>query len=155
LKKQEDPAEAAAKIGMYGPMTRSIVQFFPTRLLCKRFNVKPPTHVQLDPDRATGDDSYVVDGGKNQSAGPAATSSFVPGARLELVSESAMNDIIRESGGFNAQFTATSGRSESDATEKPKEVVKVDAERNEALEADRAGDAVFKAIFGSDDEDEG
>jgi G patch domain-containing protein 1 len=38
--KEEDPAEAAAKIGMYGPLTRSIVEFTPSRLLCKRFNVQ-------------------------------------------------------------------------------------------------------------------
>jgi G patch domain-containing protein 1 len=41
-KKPEDPAEAAAKINMYGYLTRSTTDFFPTRLLCKRFNVKDP-----------------------------------------------------------------------------------------------------------------
>jgi len=40
--KPEDPAVAAAKINMYGPMTRSTMEFYPTRLLCKRFNVKDP-----------------------------------------------------------------------------------------------------------------
>jgi len=40
--KPEDPAVAAAKLNMYGPMTRSVTDFFPTRLLCKRFNVKDP-----------------------------------------------------------------------------------------------------------------
>ena len=30
----------------------------------------------------------------------------------------------------------------------------VEPERNEALEAERPGEAVFKAIFGSEDEDE-
>jgi G patch domain-containing protein 1 len=29
-------------MGMYGQMTRSVADFHPTRLLCKRFNVKPP-----------------------------------------------------------------------------------------------------------------
>jgi G patch domain-containing protein 1 len=38
--------------------------------------------------------------------------------------------------------------------EKPKEVV-VEPDRNEALEGQRAGEAVFKAIFGDDsDEDD-
>jgi hypothetical protein len=32
--------------------------------------------------------------------------------------------------------------------------VVVDRERNEALERERPGDAVFRAIFGSDDEDD-
>jgi len=42
--KATDPAEEAAKMGMYGQMTRSIADFHPTRLLCKRFNVKPPAN---------------------------------------------------------------------------------------------------------------
>ena len=37
--------------------------------------------------------------------------------------------------------------------EKEKEVV-VDAERNEALEGQKAGEAVFRAIFGDDSDDE-
>ena len=32
--------------------------------------------------------------------------------------------------------------------------VEIDPERNEALEKERPGDAVFRAIFGSEDEDE-
>src|SRR5438876_66728 len=42
--KAEDPALAAARMSMYGPMTRSTFTFYPTRLLCKRFNVRPPAH---------------------------------------------------------------------------------------------------------------
>lgn len=44
----KDPVEEAAKMGMYGPMTRSVDTFYPTRLLCKRFNVKPPAHSKTD-----------------------------------------------------------------------------------------------------------
>lgn len=40
--KKEDPAEEAAKVGMYGALTRTISDFYPTRLLCKRFNVRGP-----------------------------------------------------------------------------------------------------------------
>lgn len=43
-----DPAEEAAKLGMFGTMTRSVLDFYPTRLLCKRFNVKPPEHSRPD-----------------------------------------------------------------------------------------------------------
>ena len=50
--KQEDPAEAAARMGMYGPMTRSVQTFYPMRLVCKRFGVKPPAHVVTDPGEA-------------------------------------------------------------------------------------------------------
>ena len=48
-----DPAEEAARLGMFGPLTRSSQTFFPTRLLCKRFNVPPPAHVQPDNDTTT------------------------------------------------------------------------------------------------------
>lgn len=44
----KDPAEEAAKVGMYGTMTRTVIDFYPTRLLCKRFNVRPPEHVSKD-----------------------------------------------------------------------------------------------------------
>ncbi|KAH9907344.1 DUF1604-domain-containing protein [Xylariomycetidae sp. FL2044] len=50
--KPKDPAEEAASLGMYGAMTRSVADFYPSRLLCKRFNVKPPAHVQPDGDAA-------------------------------------------------------------------------------------------------------
>jgi len=45
-KKEEDeklsPQAHAAKLGMYGPMTREIKVWLPARLLCKRFGVKEP-----------------------------------------------------------------------------------------------------------------
>ena len=48
--KTTDPVEQAAKMGMYGHMTRSVQDFFPSRLLCKRFNVKAPAHSMPDPE---------------------------------------------------------------------------------------------------------
>ena len=53
--KYEDTHQAAAKLGMYGLMTRSSRMFQPTPLLCKRFNVKAPTRIEeVEPD-ATAD----------------------------------------------------------------------------------------------------
>ena len=46
--KPADEAEVAAQMGMFGSMTRSVQDFFPTRLLCKRFNVKAPAHSRPD-----------------------------------------------------------------------------------------------------------
>lgn len=37
-----DPAEEAARMGMFGVATRSISSFTPTRLLCKRFGIEMP-----------------------------------------------------------------------------------------------------------------
>lgn len=146
--KPEDPAEAAAKLGMFGPMTRSTADFYPTRLLCKRFNVKPPAHVQLDPDRA-GEDAG--NGGGFETGGGS--------KNLDLVSKSAMQDMLRDSGGRNQYLERrTADRDIEVRTEAAQDDVKpvvVDAERNEALEGQKAGEAVFKAIFGdSSDEEE-
>lgn len=49
-----DGAEQAAQLGLYGQLTRSEQDFFPTRLLCKRFNVpfRDPNPVSLEPSQA-------------------------------------------------------------------------------------------------------
>jgi G patch domain-containing protein 1 len=145
-KPTEDPAEAAAKVGMFGPMTRSSQDFYPTRLLCKRFNVKPPAHVQLDPDRTAEDGA---EGGiSSYQAGDGSH-----GRSLELVSKSALNDILIESGGRNQHLLSSVIGSGATDIRQPTEDV-VDPDRNEALEGERAGEAVFKAIFGDDDDDD-
>ena len=124
--KPQDPAEAAAHIGMFGPMTRSSISFYPARLLCKRFNVRPPGHVQQDP----------------AASAPSGGTQTAPGPK-ELVSQAVMIELVHAVG-------ATSGSGPP-----PRPPVVVEPERNDALEADRPGEAVFKAIFGSDDEGDG
>ncbi|OJD38720.1 uncharacterized protein BKCO1_400018 [Diplodia corticola] len=137
--KPADPAEEAAKLGMYGPMTRQILQFYPTRLLCKRFNVKPPENVQPDPNNAPGD----------------AASTAAPNRDLTVVSQSAIQEMMRENALRQPYSAPSDGARAADAQPMAAPVhAPVDVERNEALESEKAGDAVFKAIFGSDDEDE-
>lgn len=141
--KQEDPAEAAAKAGMFGRLTRSEEDFYPTRLLCKRFGVRPPAHVQPDPEneRAGGKDSGPV------------TNTGQPPRASELISKSDIDDLIRESGGRNQHFQTAIGGDVIPPVERPREVV-VDTERNEALEGERPGEAVFKSIFGDGSDEE-
>ena len=139
--KPEDPAVAAAKAGMFGQMTRSTISFYPARLLCKRFNVKPPDHVQMDPgDHPGGAESRP--GTRFQSGGYQTD----PGPK-DLIAQDVMDLILKESGREHLIKPAAAA-----AESEPAPVV--EPERNEALEAERPGDAVFKAIFGSDDEDE-
>ncbi|KKY19057.1 hypothetical protein UCDDS831_g05689 [Diplodia seriata] len=134
-----DPAEEAAKLGMYGPMTRQILQFYPTRLVCKRFNVKPPENVQPDPNNAPGD----------------AASTAAPNRDLTVVSQSAIQEMMRENALRQPYSAPSDGARAEDAQPTAAPVhAPVDVERNDALESEKAGDAVFKAIFGSDDEDE-
>ncbi|KAJ5082671.1 hypothetical protein N7532_011714 [Penicillium argentinense] len=155
--KPDSPAVAAAKMGMFGPMTRSTQPFYPSRLLCKRFNVKPPANVQLDPGEGPG-----------LSAGAGAGAGGGPGMRFqsggyqadtkarELISQDVMDMIMEESGRQPAAPSSdASGPNQAPAATSasaPPPVVELD--RNDALEAERPGDDVFKAIFGSDDEDE-
>lgn len=124
--KPEDPAEAAAKMGMYGHMTRSTHDWLPTRLLCKRFNVKPPAHVQAEAD---------VDATEAQRpAGPTPTRSMGQDTSSRPP-DTAPNDHVQPAGPSRQE-------------------VVVDSSRNEALEASRAGEEVFKAIFGDSSDDE-
>lgn len=145
--KPEDPAEEAAKIGMFGPMTRSTISFYPSRLLCKRFNVKPPAHVQLDPGDFPG-----AEGGHDRSRF-SATYQGGAGTRSDLVSQDVMNQLVRESA-MGSRATSTAVDSEKPVSMETREQIVIEPERNEALEGERPGDAVFKAIFGSDEEEE-
>ncbi|OOG00989.1 hypothetical protein ASPCADRAFT_202841 [Aspergillus carbonarius ITEM 5010] len=144
----EDPAVEAAKIGMFGPMTRSSLSFYPTRLLCKRFNVQPPDHVQLDPGEPSGRTEASTAGGRFQSAGYQTAS-----GPKELVSRDVMNQLMLEAGGGPLAPADTASPTQSTPAGSRAPIV-VEPERNDALEAERPGEAVFKAIFGSDDEDE-
>ena len=137
--KSKTPAEEAARMGMFGPMTRSEIRFFPTRLVCKRFNVQPPAHVTVDPGATPGDNGQSRDNSK-----------------LEMVGKIVMDEMMMEAAAMSPDRLHIT-RKDEEKVEKTSELPEramVDIERNEALEGDRAGEAVFKAIFGSDDEDE-
>jgi G patch domain-containing protein 1 len=121
VEKPEDPAFAAAKINMYGPLTRSVTDFFPTRLLCKRFNVKDP---------------HPVAAGEEENKETVDTS---------LINAEAVKELKRE---------ARSGGIYDLTPLEPEESVEVHTDRNEILEGERAGEEVFKSIFGEDSDDE-
>lgn len=156
--KEKTPAEAAAAVGMYGPLTRSVENFYPTRLLCKRFNIKPPSHVQVDP----GDVPPGPDTGQNGAAVPTPQthSTVLPQKRLELVGKKDMDDLRMSGGGMKVTTHDTileyidRSVDEKVQDQGKEETPLIDPERNEALEKERPGEAVFKAIFGSDSEDD-
>ena len=121
--KPEDPAVAAAKLNMYGHMTRSVTDFYPTRLLCKRFNVKDPHPVPAAEEE-----------GKETAA-----------ADVSLINADVVKELKREARGAGAYDLAPIAAEES---------VEVRADRNEVLEGKRAGEEVFKSIFGDDSDEE-
>lgn len=149
-KKMKDPAEEAAGLGMYGPLTRSTQAWHPMRLLCKRFNVKPPAHVMVDPGGAMA--------GSEGDAGAS-----LPQRNLELVGKREMEEMMRE-GNIGGKGMRAMGASVTqadpgmdggarEASVKKDEII-VDPEQNEALEKERPSDAMFKAVFGSESEEE-
>ena len=146
--KPDDPAVSAAKLGMFGPLTRSVKSFYPTRLLCKRFNVKAPANVQLDPDDGSG-----------KSAATSNMANRMPHSRFHSAgyqmetsgdldrtdSTPAHQKLLQLPGEVALEASTSTSRTEAAPA--------VDAARNDALEAQRPGDEVFRAIFGSDEED--
>ena len=119
--KPEDPAISAAKLEMYGSMTRSTSEFFPTRLLCKRFNVKDP-HPSVAGEE---ENKEIVD--------------------TSLINAEAVKELKREARGVGSY----------DLTELPiEDSVDVHPDKNEILEGERAGEEVFKSIFGDDSDEE-
>ncbi|KAK0365619.1 hypothetical protein LTR91_024699 [Friedmanniomyces endolithicus] len=155
--RSEDPAEKAAKMGMFGPLTRSKVPFYPTRLLCKRFNVRPPANVGADRDEGGGG------GAEGGGAG---------NKRLEVVNQASLDRMMREAnwekrpvageGGFvsGGMEGGSGGDGGGEAGGKEEELARerlpaeVSVDTNEALEGRKAGEAVFRAIFGDSDEEE-
>lgn len=162
-RKEQQPEMQAAAIGMYGPLTRSVVPFYPTRLLCKRFNVKLPDQVAPDPvptnnNKAQFQSQSHPSSSSTQQQPP--NSAALPQRRLELVGRKDMDDMLRESGrAGNQAFVAAEAGAINDEMNKttagPAVANIVDPERNDALEVERPGDAVFRAVFGSDSESEG
>ncbi|KAK3625736.1 hypothetical protein LTR56_020240 [Elasticomyces elasticus] len=169
--KEVDPAEQAAKLGLFGAMTRARLGWALTRLLCKRFNVRPPAGV--DPGEGAGGEG---------TAGGASTD-----PRLELVGKASLDRMMREAswggkakgegggfvgggveggfvgGGVQGGFVAgvLDGGSEeagevkaAEAETGREQAAVVNAEANEALEGRKAGEAVFRAIFGESDGEE-
>ncbi|KIV78988.1 hypothetical protein PV11_06583 [Exophiala sideris] len=141
--KPQDPAESAARIGMFGPMTRTVSNFYPTRLVCKRFNVPYPEHsASAATDKA--------------GTGPPESSSELPQFR-SFASAGIQQDVSADqkpAQGIEVGVEpAPAGTAENLETLPPASHV-MDSEKNEALEQERPGAAVFKAVFGSDDEDD-
>jgi G patch domain-containing protein 1 len=121
--KSKDPAVEAAKMNMYGQLTRTITDFYPTRLLCKRFNVKDPHPVPTD-----GEETKEV-------------------AATTLINAEKVQELKREARAVNVGTYDLAPIESHETTE-------IQPDRNEILEGERAGEEVFKSIFGDDSDDD-
>jgi G patch domain-containing protein 1 len=147
--KPADPAEEAAKMGMYGTMTRSTTDFYPTRLLCKRFNVPAPVHVQPDGEpeppaknSASAWNMPVPSNGNGGSSTAMTLDDLLQQAQDNSLDAPVVPKAVEDTAGL-AEAASTTTK------------VEIDSSVNEAVEGNRAQDDVLRAIFGdsSDDED--
>jgi G patch domain-containing protein 1 len=144
--KTKEPAEEAAALGMFGPLTRSVADFYPTRLLCKRFNVKLPAHVQPDEDLEPHT--------SRPSTEDALTQLRIDNHRANQPSRDPHPLAAGGSRGATGPDAAEDGLSAvANAPEIESADDHVDTTHNAALEGKRAGEEVFRAIFGDSDED--
>ena len=139
--KPADPAEEAAKVGMYGPLTRSKHLFYPTRLLCKRFGVKPPANSGVDSSESG---AAAGDGSGGQSAG---TGSLVSQAALDRMMMHASYNGLPKFARGGTEDGDRDGREEKGAAMVSEERARVDVETNDALEGEKADEGVFKSVF--------
>lgn len=134
--KPEDPAEAAARMGLFGQMTRSITGFYPSRLVCKRFSVPMPEHSTPPPQpsasQITPEVAAVLGKSRFQSAG------F---QQDESADRETPNEENTDSAGTSGEARLAEGGETHPGI-------------NEALEQEKPSQALFKAIFGSDDDDD-
>ncbi|KAI1630245.1 hypothetical protein EDD37DRAFT_557589 [Exophiala viscosa] len=146
VEKPQDPAESAAKLGMFGPMTRSVSNFYPTRLVCKRFNVPYPEY------SASG----VADGSGKRATPAGESGSGMPQFRSFASAGFHDDDSAEPKPAQRVEADDKPPASEAPERREGLQVASqvLDPEKNEALEQERPGEAVFKAIFGSDDEDD-
>lgn len=147
--KPKNPAEAAARMSMFGPLTRSVSNFYPSRLVCKRFGLPAPDHSKQSMANDTGTGTDDKEGGS------------AIGMQLRSSSTTAEFDHYDGAGAVDGDQKSRTERAStvSLSTNQPKAAIHtaptaVDPDENAALERPKPGREVFKAIFGSDDEDE-
>ncbi|BGP12297.1 hypothetical protein JCM10213_000007 [Rhodosporidiobolus nylandii] len=113
------PAQAAARAGNFGPLTRTVQPFRPAKLLCKRFGVRDPYEV-LDPSSAAGADEGV--GGKWGEA--TATGWGGEAARTGAAVGDAAIEEMKQSAGFKRFQAAAEAEAQMLADENAPEVAK-------------------------------
>ncbi|KAK1231891.1 hypothetical protein PQX77_004982 [Marasmius sp. AFHP31] len=156
-KRREDklsPKENAAKMGMYGLMTREAVPWQPARLLCKRFGVKDP-----NPEMSSSSAPAPFDesGGASSSAAATAAAATVGGDEAGATSSSSAGLSQELIDAATASMWDTSARG-GGASGGKRDLSNVglgedDTQGRDTLTYERPSIDVFKAIFASDDED--
>ncbi|CAG8442889.1 18869_t:CDS:10 [Acaulospora morrowiae] len=134
----ESSAETAARMNMFGALTRTRTTFYPTRLLCKRFNVANP-----HPDHK--DDSYTEKTQKGQK---------------EALSKETMDDILLNQDSqslkkFGSSTDSTNDNENSDTKKFSQAEFETSSQLYDVKEVDvqhkRPAMELFESIFGTSD----
>jgi G patch domain-containing protein 1 len=140
VKKAMTPREQAADLGQYGRLTREVAEFYPVKLLCKRFGVADP-HPEGKPEAA--------------NTGSNTPSNGLEGAPLPKNDASWSSAFVHQSGDDK---TAAPNVDEDTEERAPRTMAEVgmagDANQGrDTLTYTKPSMDIFKAIFASDDED--
>ncbi|KAG0365789.1 hypothetical protein BGZ54_006204 [Gamsiella multidivaricata] len=137
VEKMEVPKSQAAKaaaMGMFGPLTRTIVDFYPSKLLCKRFNVPNPHPDHKESGREAAKDLLDKDTLDRMMI------SRKPGEGI--TSEDSISKSRKESASADAQEDVGTEAVVEEETSKEAEVIQ-----------ERPPMDIFKAIFDNSDSD--
>ena len=142
MKKELTAREQAAANGMYGKLTREVKEFYPVKLLCKRFAVADP-HPEGEPAKI--DASSTTGGGADGMALPKNDASWE-------------SQFIHQSGDQPADTTAPVP-ADIGEERRPRNLGEVGMAEDvnqgrDTLTYTKPSIDIFKAIFASDDEDE-
>jgi G patch domain-containing protein 1 len=144
---EESPKEHAARMGMFGKLTREEAPWLPAKLLCKRFGVKVPEVVLDDPANQMDIDER-----------PTATP--LPGGGEGLLIPSHDQDISAGNTEPVRAIAASDGASLAKMSKGRRDLNNIglgedDDQGNDILTYERPTMDIFKAIFASDEEDSG
>lgn len=164
LTQQEDSSQTAAKVGMYGKLTRSVVDFHPTRLLCKRFNVRPPINDNKDEDISNHNNKK--NDNNNNNNGSSSNSSNHDKSRIISVGEGVPHASHNGDRQHQVSEATPTGQSRPAYACNPnQEMPSCDSIRNRRSTSvrsqetptglQRPAEDVFKAIFGDSSDEEG
>jgi G patch domain-containing protein 1 len=132
---EETPKAHAARLGMYGAMTREVEPWIPAKLLCKRFGVKEP-----EPDP-------LLEPALPSTSAPSATTLSAAEEQLLAAPDASFRSALEGnqdssgSGGGGKRDLSNIGLGEDDT------------QGQDTLTYERPAMDIFKAIFASDDED--
>ncbi|EJD07516.1 uncharacterized protein FOMMEDRAFT_137805 [Fomitiporia mediterranea MF3/22] len=140
--KEESPKENAARLGMFGPLTREVKPWVPARLLCKRFGVKEPeVELHSEPTKTTESSNW-------QTGGVLA---ITDGTEAGLAGATKIGENDGESKPGPSKATRAGGSRDLSNIGLGDED---ETQGRDILTYERPDMDIFKAIFASDDEGE-